>query len=68
MPRYIEIILRGDTMRLSILIFCLFLSILSFLIAYHKEKKLQLEEVRNRRKLVDDPSILFQEEEEIELL
>ncbi len=55
-------------MRLSILIFCLFLSILSFLIAYHKEKKLQLEEVRNRRKLVDDPSVLFQEEEEIELL
>lgn len=55
-------------MRLSILIFCLFLSILSFSIAYHKEKKLQLEEVRNRRKLVDDPSVLFQEEEEIELL
>ena len=53
-----------------IAIICIFiLAIVSFFVAYYKEKKLYEEELKSKKPYVDDVSILFEDEkEEIEIL
>lgn len=57
-------------MLVIIAIICIFiLAIVSFFVAYYKEKKLYEEELKSKKPYVDDVSILFEDEkEEIEIL